>query len=182
MNSAMTRQNYFFCTWRPMICFEFLYMSGKAIGFFWILLFQEWAFFPCKKDFFWYLKGLMMKIILDWWSTYFFNHLSFLIIYIAIFWQFHIILSMHGHTGACCSKRIISWQSGEGKFTTICHCFSHSPLLCEIWQLISTTNLVYRLLVPSAVKSLHIGNKPIIKKHLIWVMRYRFWKISIHPR
>ena len=70
---------------------------------------------------------------------------------------------MHGHTGACCSKRIISWQSGEGKFTTICHCFSHSPLLCEIWQLISTTNLVYRLLVPSAVKSLHIGDKPIIK-------------------
>ena len=106
--------------------------------------------------------------------------LVFLIIYIAIFWQFHIIiLSMHGHTGACCSKRIISWQSGEGKFTTICHCFSHSPLLCEIWQLISTTNLVYRLLVPSAVKSLHIGINPIIKKHLIWVMRYRFWKVSI---
>ena len=102
--------------------------------------------------------------------------LVFLIIYIAIFWQFHIIiLSMHGHTGACCSKRIISWQSGEGKFTTICHCFSHSPLLCEIWQLISTTNLVYRLLVPSAVKSLHIGDNPIIKKHFIWVMRYRFW-------
>ena len=102
-----------------------------------------------------------------------------IIIYFEICWQFQIILSMHGHTGACCSKRIISWQSGEGKFTTICHCFSHSPLLCEIWQLISTTNLVYRLLVPSAVKILHIGDNPIIKKHLIWVMRYRFWKISI---
>ena len=146
-----------------MICFEFLYMSGNAIVcFFGFCCFKN-EHFSNVKDFFWDLKGLTMKIIFDWRSTYFFNHLSFLIIYIAIFWQFHIILSMHGHTGACCSKRIISWQSGEGKFTTICHCFSHSPLLCEIWQLISTTNLVYRLLVPSAVKSLHIGDKPIIK-------------------
>ena len=157
-------------------------MSGIAIDFLdspVSCCFKNEHVFHEEDMFFGDLKGLTMKIILDWWSTYFFNHLSFLIIYIAIFWQFHIILSMHGHTGACCSKRIISWQSGEGKFTTICHCFSHSPLLCEIWQLISTTNLVYRLLVPSAVKSLHIGDKPIIKKHLIWVMRYRFWKIKI---